>query len=73
MGNEAKKEVTKEFADVKKTFPEKLKQGVKDNIFEVITAAVAFTSLVITFLYWFIIKKLKNTKLSKKVALNKTK
>lgn len=60
VGNEAKKEVTKEFADVKKTFPEKLKQGVKDNIFEVITVSIAFTSLVITFLYWFIIKKIKS-------------
>ncbi|WP_024563313.1 hypothetical protein [Candidatus Phytoplasma tritici] len=77
LGNEAKKEVTKEFADVKRTFPEKLKQGVKDNIFEVITAAVAFTSLVVAFLYWFIVKKIKKhqikkPQLSKKVALNTT-
>ncbi|WP_227807277.1 hypothetical protein [Mulberry dwarf phytoplasma] len=73
-----KEKLKNEVEQAKKDVPQKATDAVKGHIFQVITAAVAFTALVIAFLYWFIIKKIKKNQIkkpqiSKKVTLNKTK
>ncbi|OIJ44942.1 hypothetical protein BHE82_00820 [Rice orange leaf phytoplasma] len=78
IGNKAEEKLQNKVEQAKKDVPQKATDAVKGYIFQVITAAVAFTALVITFLYWFIIKKIKKNQIkkpqiSKKVTLNKTK
>lgn len=78
ISNKAEEQVQNKVEQAKKDVPQKATDAVKGHIFQVITAAVAFTALVIAFLYWFIIKKIiknqiKKPQISKKVTLNKTK
>ncbi|MGL9688067.1 MAG: hypothetical protein ACQBVK_04940 [Candidatus Phytoplasma sp. TWB_XP] len=63
IGNKTEEKLKNKVEQAKKDVPQKATDAVKGYIFKVITAAVAFTSLVITFLYWFIIKKIKKIKL----------
>jgi hypothetical protein len=58
VGNKAKQEVQEQAEKAQKNVSDKATNAVQKRIFEVITNAVAFTSLIIAIIYWFIIKKI---------------